>query len=123
MPTPTDFSDWLQAELNKRNMKASDLANKARIDKGIISRAISRQRNPTPETLQAIARAFRIPVEETYRAAGLLPQQLEETIQIKELAFLASQLPDQELDDLIEYARLRLTLAEKRGTYETEQDK
>jgi len=30
---------------------------------------------PQPETLQAIARAFKIPVETAYRAAGLLPKQ------------------------------------------------
>jgi transcriptional regulator with XRE-family HTH domain len=69
----TDFSEWLQNELARRDMTPADLARNAMKDQGIISRIIRRERKPEPETLEAIARAFKLPPEHVFRMAGLLP--------------------------------------------------
>ena len=69
-----DFSSWLQDELGKRDMTPADLARLTGKDQGIFSRILKRERKPENETLRAIAKAFRIPAELVFQAAGELPK-------------------------------------------------
>lgn len=73
----TNFSDWLQSELDKRRWSQADLAYSAGISRAVVNKLLNRKTYPQPDTLQAIARAFKMPVETVYRAAGLLPQETE----------------------------------------------
>jgi len=41
MTTNVEFGEWLQAELDSRKIKASDLADRSGVDKTIISRALA----------------------------------------------------------------------------------
>jgi transcriptional regulator with XRE-family HTH domain len=68
-----DFSEWLQMEMNKRGWSQSDLARSAELNRAVINKLINGKSHPQPTTLGAISRAFKIPIESTYRAAGLLP--------------------------------------------------
>jgi len=68
-----DFSDWLRNELDKRQWTQAELAHSAGVSRAVVNKLLSRKTYPQPDTLQAIARAFKIPVETAYRAAGLLP--------------------------------------------------
>jgi len=67
------FSEWLQAEMDKRGWSQSDLARYADLNRAVINKLLNGKSNPQPPTLEAISRALRIPIEITYRAAGLLP--------------------------------------------------
>jgi transcriptional regulator with XRE-family HTH domain len=68
-----DFSEWLQAEMNKRGWSQSDLARSAELNRAVINKLLNGKSHPQPATLEAISRAFKLPLESTYRAAGLLP--------------------------------------------------
>ncbi len=68
-----DFSKWLQAEMNGRGWTQSDLARSADLNRAVINKLLHGKSHPQPATLGAISRAFRIPIESIYRAAGLLP--------------------------------------------------
>ena len=68
-----DFSEWLQAEMNRRGWSQSDLARSAELNRAVINKLLHGKSHPQPATLGAISRAFRIPIESIYRAAGLLP--------------------------------------------------
>jgi transcriptional regulator with XRE-family HTH domain len=68
-----DFSEWLQAEMDKRGWSQSDLARSADLNRTVINKLLNGKSHAQPATLEAISRAFRIPIEMTYRAAGLLP--------------------------------------------------
>ena len=68
-----DFSEWLQTEMNRRGWSQSDLARSAELNRAVINKLINGKSHPQPTTLGAISRAFKIPIESTYRAAGLLP--------------------------------------------------
>ena len=68
------FSDWLQSEMDKRGWSQSDCARSADLNRAVINKLLSGKSRPQPSTLMAISRAFRIPVETAYRAAGLLPR-------------------------------------------------
>lgn len=107
-------------ELKKREMSSADLSRQAGISKGAISHIVNSNRKPGTDMCLGISRAFNLPPEEVYRKAGLLPSVSEETAKTNEHTYLASQLPEQEVDDLIQYARLRLQISEQRAKYKTD---
>ncbi len=112
--TIIEFSEWLQAELDQRDWNGNQLAVRAGIDRGIISRALNRERMPSPESLKSIASALGYPAETIYRAAGLLPPVSEADAWKERILHLAEQFPEEEHDDLIAYIEMRIRLAEER---------
>ena len=68
-----NFAEWLQAEMDKRGWSQSDLARSADLNRAVINKLLNGKSHPQPTTLGAISRAFKMPIEITYRAAGLLP--------------------------------------------------
>jgi transcriptional regulator with XRE-family HTH domain len=67
------FAGWLQSEMDKRSWSQSDCARAADLNRAVINKLLNGKCRPQPTTLIAIARAFKLPVETAYRAAGLLP--------------------------------------------------
>jgi transcriptional regulator with XRE-family HTH domain len=67
------FSEWLQAEMDKRGWSQSDLARYADLNRAVINKLLNGKSHPQPSTLESISRALKVPIEITYRAAGLLP--------------------------------------------------
>jgi transcriptional regulator with XRE-family HTH domain len=67
------FSEWLQTEIDKRGWSQSDCARSASLNRAVINKLLNGKSQPQPATLVSIAKAFKIPVETAYRAAGLLP--------------------------------------------------
>jgi transcriptional regulator with XRE-family HTH domain len=82
------FAEWLQAEINKRGWSQSDCARAADLNRAVINKLLNGKSNPQPFTLVAIARAFKIPVEIVYRAAGLLPPSTDGDETTEELIYL-----------------------------------
>jgi transcriptional regulator with XRE-family HTH domain len=79
------FSEWLQLELDKRGWSQSDCARSANLNRAVINKLLNGKSKPQPSTLAAIARAFKIPVETVYRAAGLLPVNMDHDDRTREL--------------------------------------
>jgi transcriptional regulator with XRE-family HTH domain len=100
--------EFLEAEMGKRGWKQADLARASNLDSAVISNIINGRRKMGEETGRAIAHAFRIPVEEVFRAAGLLPPVSEENSKKEELNYLLNMLDDDDLQEIIKYARYRL---------------
>ena len=67
------FKQWLQSEMNKREWSQSDLARSAGLNRAVINKLLNGPSTPSHPTLEAIARAFKVPIESAYRQAGLLP--------------------------------------------------
>jgi transcriptional regulator with XRE-family HTH domain len=67
------FAEWLQAEMDKRGWSQSDLARAAELNRAVINKLLNGKSHPQPSTLEAISRALKVPLEITYRVAGLLP--------------------------------------------------
>lgn len=84
MSNRQNLSNWLQAELHSRDWSQSELARVSGLHRAIISKIILQGSDPTPETLEAIAKAFKIPPEQVYRIAGILPPIPDEDPWIKE---------------------------------------
>ena len=81
-----DFIEWLQSEMDKRDWTQSDLARASGLSRAVINKLLNRKTHPNPHTLQAIARAFKMPIESVYRIAGLLPKETENETFAAEIA-------------------------------------
>ena len=72
------FSEWLQEEMNKRNLTQADLVRLSGLTSAAISRIMTGSRGAGPEACLAIARALDLPEEEVFRRAGLLSAKNED---------------------------------------------
>jgi transcriptional regulator with XRE-family HTH domain len=81
----TYFSEWLQSEMDKRDWSQSDCARAADLNRAVINKLLNGKCKPQPSTLGAISRAFKIPVETAYRAAGLLPPNADQDDTMEQL--------------------------------------
>ena len=88
----TYFSEWLQTEMDKRDWSQSDCARAADLNRAVINKLLNGKCKPQPSTLTAIARAFKIPVEIAYRAAGLLPPSAERDDTIEQLTYIFNSI-------------------------------
>lgn len=98
--TTISFQEWLNEQLRLEGWTQADLARIAKVDGGVISRLLTGERSPKPETLVSIAKAFRLPPEQLFRIAGVLPSHSINERSTR-LAYRISQLPaeDQETID------------------------
>jgi transcriptional regulator with XRE-family HTH domain len=87
-----DFSEWLQAEMDKRGWSQSDLARYADLNRAVINKLLNGKSHPQPATLEAISRALKIPIEITYRAAGLLPSSSENDDALEEAIYVLKSI-------------------------------
>ena len=86
------FSEWLQVEMDKRGWSQSDCARAANLNRAVINKLLNGKSKPQPSTLVAISRAFKIPVETAYRAAGLLPQNTDPDDSTQELIYILKSI-------------------------------
>lgn len=115
-----DFARWLEQERKVRGWSPSELSRHADVSRQTISDYENRKRRYYDEAiLVKLARAFKLPPETVFRAAGLLPPQSPETELIQRIIHLTSELPEQDQAEILEYAQLRHRLAEQRGKNET----
>lgn len=116
MDNSSDFPDWLEQQLKKRDWSQADLANHAGINRQVISNYINRKRmNPDANVLKSIAKAFQMPIEEIYKAAGLLVNSPDDDPLIKTITYLYEKLREPESKQrALDYLEL-LIEQEKRG--------
>ncbi|HMB21560.1 MAG: helix-turn-helix transcriptional regulator [Chloroflexota bacterium] len=78
--------------MDKRDWSQSDCARAAELNRAVINKLLNGKCKPQPSTLAAIARAFKIPVEIAYRAAGLLPPSADHDDTIKQLMYIFNSI-------------------------------
>jgi transcriptional regulator with XRE-family HTH domain len=76
--TLISFSEWLLLMLENRKWSQADLARAAKVSRSAISEIISGQRQVGKRTATAIAQALRLPPEQVFRAAGILPPEKDD---------------------------------------------
>jgi transcriptional regulator with XRE-family HTH domain len=108
------FSDWLNAELIRRDMSQADLARDSGLTTAAISRFMSGSRNASAEACSAIAKALNLPPEVVFREAGLLPPEREAVNGLAEMREVYSLLPESDRLELLEIARMKLERQEAR---------
>lgn len=66
------FNDWILSQLKDRGWSQADLARSSGLTRGGVSNYIN-GRIPDEKALRKIAKAFKLPPEAVFRAAGVLP--------------------------------------------------
>jgi transcriptional regulator with XRE-family HTH domain len=99
-----NFSNWLESELNQRNMTPAELARASGKAAAVISRVLNGERSAAPDTLEAIARALKLPPETVFRAAGLLPPVSEDEAKFEDWKYLLEGLNERDLNLLRDLA-------------------
>jgi transcriptional regulator with XRE-family HTH domain len=112
-----NFGKWLENQLEERGFTQSELARRARLTQSSISLVISGARQPGPDLVSAVARGLKLPPEQVYRAAGLLPPARDADPLTEEGIHILGQLEGEDKEEAIRQLRLRLEVAEKRGEY------
>ena len=87
-----NFGKWLLQELENRDMSQSELSRLSGLSRGTLSNLISGTRGRGPDSIEAIARAFKMPPEQVFRVAGLLPPKPDEDAWVEEQAHKLSLL-------------------------------
>ncbi len=88
------FNDWLLREMSKRGWSQSDLARSSELNRAVINKLLNGQSLPRPSTLEAISRALKVPVEQVFRVAGLLPDIPETDGYLEEVIHHIRQIQD-----------------------------
>ncbi len=105
MSTQQAFADWLQQELQNRGWNQAELARRSGITTAQVSRVMTGEQHPGPEVGRKIARALRIPPEEVFRRAGLLPPAQKQPEGTEELVYHYACLSEDDRKRLLVIAR------------------
>lgn len=108
------FSEWLRKILQEKGWTEADLARKS----GIIRQTINNYTNgrinkPDEDVLQAIAHALRLPPEEVFREAGLLPPKKPLAVREEAINYKISLLPEPEQEQVLEFVDFLLERSER----------
>jgi transcriptional regulator with XRE-family HTH domain len=109
-----EFIAWLDQELERQGWNDFQLSRRAGISHSMISRA----RHGFPpgwEGCEAIARALEAPPDLVFRKAGLLPPLHEDEQGFEQWRYMLAQLSEEDRQELLQIARLKLEMQERRG--------
>jgi transcriptional regulator with XRE-family HTH domain len=108
----TIFSDYLTSKLAEDDIKPADLAKRMGKDQSIISRFLSGERSPQPETIVELARGLNVPPEEVFRAVVGLPPKPIKTERIERVVHILNDLDPGDIEEIIKIAKIK----RERGT-------
>lgn len=106
------FGEWLREQIKKSGNTQVEFSRKIGITQSQLSRMLSGERGTSNETLESIARILRIPIEEIFRKADILPSTQINTEYQERLAYIFDQLPTTEKKMLVDYAGFLLAQIE-----------
>jgi len=107
------FGEWLNEELKKRGLSQYAFGKMIDVTPTHINHLINGRRKPSAEMLEAIAKGLKLPQEEVYRKAGILPQVPPKSEQKERLNYLFDQFSEKEKEDLLTYMRIKLAMFEE----------
>ena len=113
MTSRKNFSDWVQKERIERDWSQANLARYSGISRATINKIESGADTPTPETISAIARAFKIPLTVAFRKAGLLPPELPDDVNFEEWKEILAGLSERDRTILKKTAAIMRELDQK----------
>ena len=106
-----EFGQWVQSERDKRDWSQSDLSRYSGLHRAVISK-IEGGTRPMPETLLALAQAFKISPINIFRKAGLLPEGGDEA-SFTDYQYLLSQLTTEEQEEIRQIMEMKIERRQK----------
>lgn len=109
------FRDWLLKMLDEKGWSQSDLARAAKVSRTAISDVLSGRRQIGRTLAEAISKGLKLPIEEVYRAAGILPPEPTKNELTERILNEFQDLPTEEQENVWEYIKMRRQLLDKRS--------
>lgn len=97
------FAEWLREELERQGMSQADLVRGSGLSIAQISRIINHRSEPSKDALNAIAHGLRLPANEVFQAAGILPPSPELTPLMERAIFYLSELLPEDQERVVLY--------------------
>jgi transcriptional regulator with XRE-family HTH domain len=107
-----EFGQWVQVERTKREWSQSDLSRYSGLHRAVISKIESGTR-PMPETLVALALAFKISPVSIFRTAGLLPPGSDDNINFEDWQHMLQQMTDAERNELFRFGQMKIEMRQE----------
>lgn len=107
------FIEWLDENLEDKGWSGSELSRRSGISQSAISLVLSGRRQAGIEFCDGIAKAFKLPPDQVYRIAGILPLKPNNDETVSEIVHIYHLLNDNNQDDLLDYAKNRLSKQER----------
>jgi len=108
-----NFSEWLITERGKRNWSQSELSRHSGLHRAVISKLESGTK-PMPETLIALAQAFKISPISMFRVAGLLPPGPDDKINFEDWQHLLEQMTDAEREEFWRFGMMKIEMRQEK---------
>ncbi len=104
-----NFKDWLASELKNRRWRQADLVRESGLDSAVISNLINGKRKPGETTVRAISKAFGLPQETVFEAAGIMKPTYDpngnHTPSFREWVKIYDDADEDTKKEMLEYAR------------------
>lgn len=110
------MSIWIAKELEQRGWSHRELARRAGVSQTAVSQAVSMGRGIGWDFCAAIAKPLGVSPEHVFRLAGLLPSlpASEDGPILEEIIEIVKHLPNEEKEEVRDYAKLRYEKLEKK---------
>jgi len=115
----SSFGNWLENKLKNVGMSQAELSREVKCSRSTINGLIKGGAQPGNKLCKAIARALRIPPEEVFIAAGLLPNR--NMSQQDHINHLLSLLSNEDRQDIIDYINMKIDQKERKHGGEVHQ--
>lgn len=86
------FSQWLLGELDKRGWSFREFGRRADLSRSTVSKVVNGMGSPGCEFCLKTAKVLNVPPENVLRRAGLLSPEPKETVALREMSYLFTQL-------------------------------
>jgi transcriptional regulator with XRE-family HTH domain len=113
MTSRKNFSEWVLKERHERDWSQAELARHAGKSRVIIHKIENGTTTASPDTIVAIARAFKVPLTLAFRKAGLLPSESPDEAELTDWKEILAQLSERDRNILKKTATIMLELDEK----------
>ncbi len=110
---PPDFAKWLNGEMRSREWSQNRLAREAGLSRGEISRVMN-GKQPSFNVCKKIAHALDFSLDFVLREAGLQLKPSGYDDKLKRVVATLTLLEQDDLDELLELARIRLRRKKRR---------
>lgn len=111
---PVEFTDWFSDLLQSNKLGIREAARKIGVSHPTVS-DIQKGVIPSEGHCVKIAIAFDLPVEMVLSKAGYLDTVSQDDEETEQLVHLVSQMPKEEQEEVLAYAKLRANLREQRS--------
>jgi transcriptional regulator with XRE-family HTH domain len=96
-----DFAEWLRQEIDTRGWSYRELARRAKISVSTVSQVANQKQYPGADFCLSVARAFRVPPEQVFRRANILPGRVKHDPRVQEIIDTLQYLPSDDLDRVL----------------------